>query len=98
MAKKKRGRHGKGAAAKADKHTLYQDSVQDPELDLDLAERVFRRFYDRPARKLREDFSGTALMACDWVKRHKQNFAWAIDLDPDPLDWGREHNVSQLSE
>ena len=98
MAKKKRLRHGKGAAAKADKHVLYQNSVQDTEADLYLAERVFRRFYDRPARKLREDFSGTALMACDWVKQHKENHAWAIDLDPDPLDWGREHNVSQLNE
>ena len=92
MAKKQRR-----AAATADKFALYQEAVQDTESDIVLAERVFKQEYGRPARLLREDFSGTSLLACDWVTRHPDNHAWAIDLDPEPLAWGQEHNVGSLS-
>jgi len=92
MAKKQRRR----AAATADKYALYQESVQDTESDIALAERVFKQEYGRPPRLLREDFSGTSLMACDWVTRHADNHAWAIDLDPEPLAWGRERNLAKL--
>ena len=84
------------AAATADKYALYQESVQDTESDIALAERVFKQEYGRPPRLLREDFSGTSLMACDWVTRHADNHAWAIDLDPEPLAWGRERNLAKL--
>lgn len=92
MAKKQRQR----AAATADKYALYQEAVQDTESDITLAERVFKQQYGRSPRLLREDFSGTSLMACDWVVRHADNYAWAIDLDPEPLAWGREHNLAKL--
>ena len=94
MGKKQRS---KREAATADKYRLYQDAVQDTESDIALAERVFKQEYGRMPRLLREDFSGTSLMACDWVTRHADNHAWAIDLDPEPLAWGREHNLASLS-
>ena len=56
-------------ADQADRHYLYQESVQDTESDITLAERVFKQQYGRLPRLLREDFSGTSLMACDWVTR-----------------------------
>ena len=92
MAKKQRQR----AAATADRYALYQEAVQDTESDIGLAERIFKQEYGRPARLLREDFSGTSLMACDWVARHPDNRAFAVDLDPEPLAWGLAHNVSKL--
>jgi SAM-dependent methyltransferase len=45
---------------------------------------------------LREDFCGTAAVSCEWVKRNKGNIAVGVDLDPDVLAWGREHNLSSL--
>lgn len=95
---KRRKRNTKGAsqARRADKYDLYQRSVQEPEADVPLICRIFRNHHGRPPRLLREDFCGTAIMACHWVERHPQNRAWAIDLDPVPLEWGRKHNVTRL--
>ena len=93
----KRARHSRKTLARAaDKHDLYQKAVQEPDADIPLIQRVFRSHFSRPARSLREDFCGTAMMACRWVECHDDNLAWGIDLDPEPLDWGRTHNVSRL--
>lgn len=83
-------------AAKANLYQLYQESVQEPDADFRLIDRIFRQKFGRPARLLREDFCGTALMACRWVARHSENRAWGIDRDPKPLAWGRAHNLARL--
>lgn len=85
-------------ASRADRHDLYQRSVQEPSADAPFIHRVFKRHYGRPPRSLREDFCGTAALACHWVERHAENTACGIDLDPNPLEWGRDHNVSKLSD
>ena len=101
MAKKQKSKpkskSRKSAASKADKHLLYEQAVQETEADILLAESIFKERYGRRPHILREDFSGTSLFSCDWVARHAQNRAFCIDLDPEPLKWGREHNVSRLS-
>ena len=83
-------------ARRADKHDLYQRSVQEPDADIPLIQKIFRAQFSRPARRLREDFCGTALLACRWVESGNENHAWAIDIDPEPLEWGRKHNLAQL--
>ena len=83
---------------KRDKYALYQRSVQDPDADVSLLQRVYGKRFGRPPRLLREDFCGTALLACAWVRRHRDNRAWAIDLDPEPLAWCRTHNLAALDE
>jgi hypothetical protein len=93
-----RGRSRRGSEARrADRYRLYEESVQDPELDVALFRRIFSKRFGRPPRLLREDFCGTAALACGWVASHGENRAWGIDLDPEPLAWGREHNLSALS-
>lgn len=87
----------KGMARKADKYELYQEAVQDPETDVALAARIFRKRYKREARLFREDFCGTAAISCCWVQQHPDNQAWGIDLDPEPLAWGTEHNLGELT-
>ena len=46
--------------------------------------------------RLREDFCGTALFACEWVKSHRNREAIGVDLDSEVLAWGREHNLTRL--
>lgn len=79
-----------------DRYALYQSAVQQPDADLDFMTRVFKRRYGRAPRDLREDFCAAAFTACTWVRRNKQNRAWGVDLDPEPLAWGAEHNASAL--
>ncbi len=94
MSRKARKRRGR--AQREDRYALYEKSVQEPDADIGLISRIYKNHFARPPRLLREDFCGTALLACRWAARHSENRAWGIDLDPKPLEWGRQHNVSKL--
>jgi hypothetical protein len=95
--KQKKRRSRETEAQQSDKYDLYQRSVQEPAADAPFIHRVFKKHYGRPPRSLREDFCGTAALACHWATRHAENVATGIDLDPEPLAWGRKHNLSKLS-
>lgn len=85
-------------ASTADRYALYQRAVQQPDADLDFLARVFKKRFGRPPRDVREDFCAAAFTACTWVRRRRENRAWGVDLDPEPLAWGTEHNASELTE
>ncbi len=85
-------------AGKADRHYLYQESVQDTESEINFVEETWQELRDRPAKLLREDFCGTANTACEWVRRDVQHYAIAIDWDPEVLEWGRVNNLEQLDD
>ncbi len=88
---------GPTAADSADRHRLYELSVQHPGAEVDFVDRTFRRLRGRSARLLREDFCGTAAVSCEWVRRRKSNRAFGVDLDAEVLDWGRHRNVAALT-
>jgi hypothetical protein len=84
-------------AEQADRHRLYELSVQCPEAEVDFIDARYRQLRGRSARLLREDFCGTASACCEWVRRRKTNRAIGVDIDRDVLDWGRAHNLAALS-
>jgi hypothetical protein len=92
---KKRARQTK--AAQADKYNLYQQAVQDPEHEIEFFEKVYKQAFGRAPKILREDFCGTFAICCEWAKRRGRE-AIGVDLDPEPLDWGRANNLTALSE
>ncbi len=96
--RKKKGPRGRSLAQQADRHALYEEAVQEPAGDVAVVRRLFRKHYGRDPRLLREDFCGTAAMACAWVAAHRENRAFGVDFDPDPLGWGLRHNVAALSD
>ncbi|MEM9660831.1 MAG: class I SAM-dependent methyltransferase [Planctomycetota bacterium] len=101
--KRKRGEPGKAkshryTAATADRHELYQLSVQNVESEIDFVDATYSALRGRPASRLREDFAGTANSACEWVRRRETNSAVAVDLDEPTLEWGRTHNLSKLDD
>jgi hypothetical protein len=83
-------------ADKADKYVCYQESVQSPEHEMDFFEQVFRDAFHRRPFTLREDFCGTFAVCCEWVKSHRRRTAVGVDLDPEPLKWGKANNLSLL--
>lgn len=83
-------------AEQADRHVLYELSVQCAEAEVDFIDDTFRSLRGRKARSLREDFCGTASVSCEWVRRRKTNRAIGVDLDPTVLEWGATQNVLQL--
>lgn len=84
-------------AQRADRYALYQRAVQDPKWEMGFVERVFHERRGHAPRVLREDFCGTALAACEWVRRSPVHRAVGVDLDAEVLAWARAHNVAKLA-
>jgi len=85
-------------AESADRHRLYECSVQDVEAEIDFVEQTWAELRQRPAVFLREDFCGTANTACEWVVRDDEHQAVGIDLDREVLEWGRLNRLTQLDD
>lgn len=90
MSRRKRRR---GRASRADRHLLYQASVQSPESDIEFFDRIYRGHRGKRPLALREDFCGTALFSREWVLGGARRTALAIDLDQKTLEWGRRNNL-----
>lgn len=82
--------------ATADRHVLYENAVQGVDGQLDMLARMFRRSRGRRMERFREDFCGTAQLACHWVTRSPRFRAWGVDLDYEPLNWCRTHRIPRL--
>ncbi len=83
-------------AQSADRHDLYQRSVQNPPADVYFMNKIFRRYRGRKPLSMKEDFCGTAYLSATWVKSNKQRTAIGVDLDQPTLDWGKAHNIDPL--
>jgi len=83
-------------AAKADRHVLYQKSVQSVDAEIDFVIETYKTLRGRHPTVLREDFCGTAISACEFVRRRPANRAIGVDLDQPTLDWGKKKNIARL--
>lgn len=79
-----------------DRYHLYEASVQNAEADLDFAEKAWRELRGGTFRALREDFCGTAALACAFAARGEDHRALGLDLDPATLAWARAHNLPAI--
>ncbi|HET9955666.1 MAG TPA: class I SAM-dependent methyltransferase [Polyangiaceae bacterium] len=85
-------------AATADRHVLYQKSVQDAAVEIDFIDRTFKKLRKRPPLSLREDFCGTGLLTTAWVASDAKRTGIGVDIDPEVLAWGKKHNLEPLGE
>src|SRR6185312_1386316 len=83
-------------AERADRHVLYQASVQDADWEIDFMTGLYKGLRGRAPKRLREDFCGTGLFSCAWVKSAPDREAVGVDLDPEVLAWSRAHNLPKL--
>ncbi len=81
-----------------DKYAAYQAAVQSPDEDARFLRRVYRELRHKEPRSMREDFCSTFALCCEWVRLHKENRAIGIDIDPEPLQYGKRHYLSKLSD
>lgn len=84
-------------AEQADKHELYELSVQNVENEVEFLRDTFKQIRGRTAYILREDFCGTASACCQWVRQGDEFQAIGVDIDPSVLAWGRENRLGKLS-
>jgi SAM-dependent methyltransferase len=83
-------------SASIDRLLLYAPAVQHVEHDLDALEHIYRGLTGRAPRLLREDFCGTAALACEWVRRSARHRAWGVDLHGATLAWARRRRLPAL--
>lgn len=83
-------------APRPDRHLLYTSAVQHVELELRNLIRIYRRERHRPPVLLREDFCGTAALACAWARGGTRRRAWGVDLHGPTLTWARRHQLPPM--
>jgi hypothetical protein len=94
----KLARKGELTAANADRHWLYEKSVQNAEVEVEFIDEVYAKEFGRKPILLREDFCGTANLCTEWVKLDVSKRALGVDYDEPTLQWGRENNLAPLGD
>ena len=84
--------------AEFDKYYYYEKAVQNPSNEVEFFNEKFEEIRNRKPHTLREDFCGTGAISCEWVKQGEDYFSWGVDLDPEPVDYGKNHHLTRLSE
>jgi hypothetical protein len=84
------------AAASFDKYSYYRRAVQSPDVDVRFLRDTYRELKKREPLSLREDFCGTFAISCEWAKLSSKTLAYGVDLDPEPIAYGREHYLAAL--
>lgn len=77
----------------ADRHDLYQKSVQSPEPTLEFFVNQYTERFSTDPELMREDFCGTAYLSTAWCQAHSRRHALGVDLCDETLAWGRQHNI-----
>lgn len=90
----KKGGHGD---QNFDRYEYYRKSVQSAETDVEFYCDTYKSIRNKMPQSFREDFCGTFALSCEWVKLNKTFKAVGVDLDPDPLAYGQEHYLPQLT-
>lgn len=85
-------------ASQADRHVLYQKSVQDTDTEIELMVEKFHEIRGRDPLSFREDFCGTALLSVAWALGDPQRTAQGVDLCDETLTWGRKHNLKPVED
>ncbi len=88
---------GPTMAEQADIHELYEESVQNVANEVEFLRTTFNDLRGRTAYSFREDFCGTASLACEWAKQGPEYSSVGVDIDPSVLEWGRENRVGRLA-
>jgi SAM-dependent methyltransferase len=89
--------HKSNAEIRFDKYDLYSRAVQSADVDVVLFRRVYRELRKKDAKVMREDFCGTFQLSKEWVKLNPSFVAHGIDLDPEPIIYGRK-SMEKLTE
>ncbi|MGZ3770003.1 MAG: class I SAM-dependent methyltransferase [Bdellovibrio sp.] len=80
-----------------DKYELYRKAVQSAENDVVFIKNTYTELKGKAPRIFREDFCGTFALSTEWIKLQPRHEAIGVDLDPEPMAYGRQHYLSKLT-
>jgi SAM-dependent methyltransferase len=87
----------KSSKVQFDKYELYRKAVQSAETDVVFLRDTFKELKGKAPRVFREDFCGTFALSAEWIKLNPRHESIGVDLDPEPMAYGRAHYLSKLS-
>ncbi len=81
-----------------DKYALYNQAVQSAETDVLFYRDRYKEFFKKTKSglTLREDFCAAGDISCEWVKLNKTYRSCGLDLDDEPMSYGRKNYLSKL--
>lgn len=94
--KVRRRANKKNSKVLIDKYLLYRKAVQSAEDDVTFIRDTYKSLKGKSAKVMREDFCGTFALSTEWVKLSPQNQAISVDLDPEPMAYGKDHYLPKL--
>ncbi len=81
-----------------DKYSLYRKAVQSAESDVEFLRDTYKELKGKMPKIFREDFCGTFALSCEWVKLNNKFESIGVDLDPEPIEYGKSHYLKKLNE
>ncbi|MNK80068.1 hypothetical protein D3C87_997660 [compost metagenome] len=87
----------KSSKVQFDKYELYRKAVQSAETDVVFLRDTFKELKGKAPRVFREDFCGTFALSCEWIKLNPRHESIGVDLDPEPMAYGRSHYLNKLT-
>jgi SAM-dependent methyltransferase len=81
-----------------DKYHYYLESVQNPKGDAEFFLKTYKDIKKKTPTILREDFCGTFSICCEWVKLDKNFSAIGVDLDKEPIQYGKDNYLTKLTD
>lgn len=94
--KKLLNKKGHKALPEFDKYWYYEKSIQNFTNEVEFLGENYKKLRKKKAYTLKEDFCGTGGISCSWVKQGDRYQAWGVDLDPEPVAYGKEHHLSKI--
>ena len=80
-----------------DKYHYYLKSVQSPANDVRFIRKTYKELKAKAPTTFAEDFCGTFQLCCEWVRLQKNHRAFCVDLDPEPLAYGKANHLTKLT-
>jgi len=81
-----------------EKYGLYRDTVYHPDNDdIKQFNTLYKQLKNKVPRVLREDFCGIFDLSSLWVSYSYDNKAIAVDIDAEPLQWGKENQELNMN-
>ncbi len=85
-------------ARNVNKNRLYEESVQCTDFEVNFIKKIYKKYNGARCHLLREDFCASALISSEWVKDHKQNISFCIDLDKKMISEAKKTRKARLNE
>lgn len=79
-----------------DKYYYYNKSVQSADVDVKFFRDSYQELKGKLPKTFREDFCGTFKLSCEWAKLDSNHISYGVDLDPEPIAYGKENYLPKL--